>query len=160
MLDSSYPHPFLGEAPGLVVGKYEEDVSRILVNNKIDRATFFFEFYGTNSFAGYHFEEEHTVTMIDVSVYKKGYLPPKEYLSLFDEIDIAPLLYHGNINEDFASQVRDGTLPGMTFEGVVCKGKHPKKGNSPYMFKVKSQAWYDKLRERCEGDEKLFKELA
>jgi hypothetical protein len=159
MMDESYPHPFLGESIPLIQDKYEDDIARILTKNKIERATFFFEFYGETSFAGYHYEEDHTVTLIDANLYKVGFIPPSEYMKLFGDLDIAELLHHGNINQPLIDQIRDGTLPGMTFEGVVCKGK-AKKGKRPIMFKIKNQEWYNKLRLRCKGNEELFEELA
>jgi len=55
-------------------------------------------------------------------------------------------------------QVRDGTFPGMTFEGVVCKGPKVSPGR-PLMFKVKSRAWLDKLKNFCNGDESLYRRL-
>jgi hypothetical protein len=48
----------------------------------------------------------------------------------------------------------------MTFEGVVCKGANDKKTKMPIMFKIKSQAWLDKLKEHCKEDEALFNKLA
>ncbi len=160
LLDESYLHPFLGESLPLIKNKYEEDISRILIKNKLDRATFFFEFYGENSFAGNHYEEEHTVTLFDVSVYRVGYLPPSEFLKLFDNLDTAKLLLKSKVNDPLIQQVRDGTLEGMTYEGVVCKAKHPKKGKRPVMFKIKNLEWISKVKAGCKGDEKLFEELS
>jgi len=34
-----------------------------------------------------------------------------------------------------------------------------KSSGRPVMFKVKNKTWYDKLREKCEGDEILFERL-
>jgi hypothetical protein len=159
MMDESYPHPFLAESIPLIKNGYEDDIGRILTDNKVDRATLFFEFYGASSFAGYHYVEEHKATMIDANLYKVGFIPPSEYLRLFGDLEIAELLYHGNINEPLIKEIREGTLSGMTFEGVVCKGK-AKKNKSPILFKVKNQSWYHKLRERCNGDDELFEGLA
>lgn len=159
MMDKSYQHPFLGESIQIIHDKYEEDISNILSKNKIERATFFFEFHGESSFAGYHYEEEHTVTMIDANFYKVGFIPPKEYMKLFGNLDIARLIYKGNINQQLIDQIWKGTLQGMTFEGVVCKAK-AKKGRRPIMFKIKNQEWYNKLKSRCKDDDKLFEELA
>jgi len=46
----------------------------------------------------------------------------------------------------------------MTFEGVVCKGKHVSPGY-PLMFKIKNIDWIKKLKEECGDDEEKFKEL-
>lgn len=40
----------------------------------------------------------------------------------------------------------------MTFEGVVCKAGT---GPHPTMFKIKSQAWFDRLRRLCKTDEEF-----
>lgn len=46
----------------------------------------------------------------------------------------------------------------MTFEGVICKGPYKSPG-LPWMFKIKSNAWYDKLKNKCSNDQKLFEKL-
>ena len=87
------------------------------------------------------------------------FLEPRDFLRTFDQVDHAPLLYHGNANQPFIETVNNGVLDGMTFEGVVCKGKHVSPGR-PLMFKLKNKAWLDRLKEKCGDDERLFKELA
>lgn len=141
--------PFLEKAEGLILEKYEDDLSRIFRRERYDRAVAFFEFWGPNSFAGVHEDEAHTVTLIDIAPYKKGILDPREFLDVADGIDHAPLVYHGNVNQDVIEAVKTGRLPGVTFEGVVGKAKHPGKRSLPVMFKIKSDAWLDRLRARC-----------
>jgi len=104
-------------------------------------------------------EEPHDVTLFDVAADKRGILPPREFLRSFGHVDVPRLLYHGNANEPFLDLVSDGTLEGMTFEGVVCKGGLVSPGR-PLMFKWKNWAWLDRLRGLCQGDERLFAELA
>jgi hypothetical protein len=48
----------------------------------------------------------------------------------------------------------------MSLEGVVCKGANDKKTNMPIMFKIKSKAWLQRLKEHCKDDEALFERLA
>ena len=72
---------------------------------------------------------------------------------------IAKLLYHGNANQIFEDDVRNGKLQGITFEGIVCKGAPLKKGYPPLMFKIKTDAWTQKLKEYCKDDEQLFQKL-
>ena len=74
-------------------------------------------------------------------------------------MDIPKLLYYGNANHPFVDSVRDGTLEGMTFEGVVCKMPQYKTPGITDMYKVKSYAWLEKLKKYCEGDENKFKQL-
>lgn len=145
-----------GKAPDLILNKYGDELGRILHKNNWDRSICFFEFYGANSAFGVHKDEEHTVTLLDINVYKKGMLSPKEFIKLFEALGIPKLLYAGYAHADFVELVRSGALPGMTFEGVVCKTND----YNPDMFKIKNRAWLDRLREHCGGDEKLFEMLA
>lgn len=69
------------------------------------------------------------------------------------------LLYKGRIADDFVTSVRTGSLPGLTFEGVVGKGPFLQKEGGPVQFKIKTQAWLDKLRNYCGSDEALFERL-
>ena len=113
---------------------------------------------GKNSFAGRHVNEEHYVNLIDVSVHKKGIVEPNEYIKMFGHLDIARLLYYGNMNHEFEEQVRNRQLEKMTMEGVVCKGRIVTPG-MPLMFKIKSLDWLNKLKDYCNGDESMFKRL-
>lgn len=149
-----------GEAIPLILAKYEKPLHDVFVKERFDKVICFFEFWGKNSFAGTHQQEEHFVTWFDLRVRSKGILPPKEFLRLSDGLDRARLLYHGNANEPFVESVRSGALEGMTFEGVVCKAQEMKTFGIPIMFKIKNRAWFDRLRNHCKGDEKLFEKLA
>ena len=148
-----------GEATRLIMEKYEHDLHNIFVAQRFVKATCFFEFWGENSFAGRHFDEERDITLFDVSVHKKGYILPRQYVKLFGHLDIAKLLYYGEITESFVEEVREGTLEGMTFEGVVCKLPKYKTPGVTDMFKVKNIAWLNRLKKYCEGNENKFKEL-
>lgn len=147
-----------GGAVGLIKAKYEKDLHDIFVKERTEKATCFFEFLGPNSFAGWHQDEEHDVTLLDISTHKKGFMLPKKFLKTVGHLDVPKLLYHGNANQLLVEQVRDGTLEGMTFEGIVCKGSYVSPGRL-LMFKLKSSAWIEKVRTFCRGDEKLFSEL-
>jgi len=148
-------HPMLGEAVTLIREK-EEQLASIFSHRKWKRVVAFFEFAGENSFAGSHEDEEHTVTLIDVNVYKRGMLEPELFVELFTEVGTPQLLYKGIINEQLITDVKRGTLEGMTFEGVVCKHV---RNNIVKLFKVKNRAWIDKLRVKCDGNEALFRRL-
>jgi len=154
LLDAS-EKPF-GEAISLLKGKYEDDLSRIFVEEKWKKVIAFFEFYGPNSCFGTHADEPHDVTLIDVNPYNKGILPPREYIDLFGSLDGPAVLYQGIVNQDFIDSVKNSALDGMTFEGVVCKGV---KSNQTVMFKVKSQAWLSKLRSYCKDNEQMFNKM-
>jgi len=149
-----------GEAVELILEKYERDLHDIFVKQRYLKVICFFEFWGPNSFAGKHQDEEHDVTLFDIRANKKGILPPKEFLKLTKGLDVPELLHYGNVNEPLVEQVRDGTLEGMTFEGVVCKMQDMKTPGIPFMFKLKNMAWLERLKGYCKGDEVLFRELA
>lgn len=151
--------PF-GRAIPLIREKFEDDLAQVFKEQKFKEAICFFEFWGEDSFAGNHnFEKPMNLSLIDVSPYNQGILPPTEYLKLFGHLNIAPVLYEGHVSEDLFDKVKQSTLNGMTFEGVVCKGANDKKTKMPIMFKIKSQAWIDKLKHFCKGDDNLFNKL-
>jgi hypothetical protein len=158
LIDSS---SVFGKAIDIVKNKYQDDLSSIFIKNKYESAVCFLEYHGPSSFAGSHkFGEEPTVTLFDVSPYKYGLLEPEQFLQYFGNLDIPKLLYEGYLDEDFFNKVRQSNLPGMTFEGVVCKGANDKKTKMPIMFKIKSQAWLDKLKDYCKDNTKLFDQLS
>ena len=47
----------------------------------------------------------------------------------------------------------------MTFEGVVCKSQELIR-NKQIRFKVKNEAWLNKLKNKCGNDEKMFEQLS
>lgn len=148
----------LNEAKGLIVSKYGDDLARVFRRERYQSAVAFFEFWGPQSFAGSHAVESHTVTLLDVDPYRKGILPPQEFLDLYGGLDVPAMLYEGVVDDDFVQSVRESTLEGMTLEGVVCKKKVDHR-ESPTMFKLKSRAWLDRLRVYCGSDEGLFERL-
>jgi len=154
-------HPMLGEAVDLIVEDYEEHLSSIFSAKRWERAVAFFEFYGRNSFAGSHYDEEHKVTLIDVNVYKRGMIEPLHFIELFEGLGIPDVLYKGVLDERLVTEVKNGTLEGMTFEGVVCK-YHNQKNKVVRMFKIKNRSWINKLKEECGNNgnnETLFRRL-
>jgi len=127
----------------------EEKFREVFKIAKIDRAICFFEFLGPNSFAGNHVDtDEHSLVLFDVDVYKHGLLNPGEFLKIFGEsnIEIPKLLHYGIIDQNIESLIHSGSLPGMGFEGVVCKARRPKTFSEPIMYKIKNQAWIDKVK--------------
>lgn len=76
-------------------------------------------------------------------------------------MDIPAVLHHGKVGKEMIDKVKSSTLEGMTFEGVVCKAANPnrKKTSHPVMFKIKSNAWLDKLKTFCGEDIKMFERM-
>jgi hypothetical protein len=152
--------PF-GRAIPLIKEKFEQDLTMVFKEQGWKEAICFFEYHGPSSFAGNHnFEETMTVTLIDVNPYKEGIMPPTQFIKLFGHLDIPKVCYEGHVTTELFDKIKQSTLPGMTFEGVVCKGANDKLTKMPIMFKIKSKAWLDKLQAYCKGDEKLFERLS
>ena len=146
-----------GQSIPLIQQKYETDLAKVFNEYGWKDAICFFELWGPNSFAGTHSpEDELTVTLFDVNPYKQGILEPKEFITYFGHLDIPRVLYEGKVSTELFDLVKQSTLPGMTFEGVVCKGASETKAKMPTMFKIKSKAWLQKLKEYCKDNDKLF----
>lgn len=156
LLDES--DPILGEAIGIFKEHHEETLARLFTKARYEKATAFLEFFGENSFAGYHEDEDHKLVIFDVHVYKKGLLLPQDFLKLVEgHVETPDLLHFGKASAPFVESVKKSTLEAMTFEGVVCKGERKQR---PVFFKVKSEAWLQRLKNKCAGNEKLFQTLA
>jgi len=149
----------LGKAISLFKNNWEATLPKIFARQRWHHSVvLFFEYFGDKSFAGYHYDDDnHQLMLIDVDVYKKGLLPPREFVEIPWQGPKANLLYHGKCTNEFLNDVKNSKLNGMTFEGVVCKAHHPKKGN--IMFKIKSQAWLDKVKEKFADNPKLLEEV-
>lgn len=145
-IGASDAQTLLGESLGLIK-ELAEPLAKVFQDQRWQEVVCFFEFYGPSSFAGAHIAEPHKVALLDVHVHKKGMLDVREFLDLFDgKVHTPKLLHQGTFTADMATEVRNGTLPDMTFEGIVAKAPISKKWSEPAMFKVKNQAWIDKVR--------------
>jgi hypothetical protein len=150
----------LSKAIVMIPDKYA-DLHKRLKKERVQRAVCFFEFWGPQSWFGtQQLDDDHQVTLIDIALEKRGILPPREFLKLTRGLDTPAVLYEGNCNSEFVNSVNQGTLEGLGSEGVVCKGPFDRKSGMPIMFKVKRHDWYERLRAHCQGDERLFKQLA
>lgn len=153
--------PIFGKSIKLIKDKYELDISDICKKQHWQDIICYFEFFGTNSFAGTHnIEDTFDVILFDADVYKHGLLEPANFKNIFKYLDTPKVLYEGHVNQTLIDAIRNSTLDGMPFEGVICKGKNDKKTKQPIMFKIKSLAWLNALKEKCKGDDKLFEHLA
>jgi hypothetical protein len=146
LIDQSSP---LGKLSIPLIKNQEDIFDQIFRKTRVQEATCFFELFGPSSFAGVHKWDEQgfQVVLFDVSLYKQGLMPPKQFLEAFGGIVPIPNLVHvGNVTDSFEQDVWNGMVPGVTFEGVVCKGAPLKNGYPPHMFKLKSQRWVDKVK--------------
>lgn len=149
-------HPHFGEAIPLILEKQEQLVE-IFLKQSWEKVVVFFEYYGDNSFAGAHEDEHHVVTLIDVNVHKRGMIEPNKFIELFSKVGIPKVLFNGVVTNEFITNVRNGTLEGMTFEGVICKFVN---NGKQQMFKIKNVGWLHALKYKCNGDEKMYKHLS
>lgn len=150
----------LQAAPALIVERYGEDLSRAFTDACHERVVAFFEFYGPQSFAGQHDgRDAHEVTLLDVSIHKQGLMEAEDFVESFGRLGIPNVIHIGAVSAQMIQDVRDGTLPGMTFEGVVCKGRRQRKTGENLMFKQKNGAWVERLRAMYGHDVKKFESL-
>lgn len=145
-------HPILGTSIPLIQEKYGDPLHEIFKKQKWKKAIAFFEFHGPNSFAGYHDpNDEHTVTLFDVTFNTQGFLHPKDFTQTFQYVDTPALLHKGPVDSDLIHSVHEGTFSGVTYEGVVCKGENLTPG-IPFMLKIKSKKWIQAVHSRWEGN--------
>lgn len=161
LIDENDRH--LGKSVSLI-RELESQIEACCKRNRWHReVVFFFEFWGPHSFAGQHRkDDDHKVTLIDVSVHKQGFLPPRDFVKAFEgKIEIPKVLHIGKVGPEFVRKVHHSELEDMTLEGVVCKAPNPrgKKTGKRVCFKIKSQAWLDKLKIECGEDAKKYEML-
>lgn len=150
----------------LFMEKYSENLNEIFRKDKffrsIDKITLYCEYFGENSFAGWHSEkDEKNLILFDVELSKKGFIHPSDFLKIFKYIETPEVLYQGPFEEKFINKVRNNEY--KLKEGVVCKGT---KDNKVWMCKIKTNEWLDKLldksghialMEEFNGDESYIK---
>lgn len=152
-----------GKAISIFKEKYKDILSKIIIENSkkgeifhnIEELTFFFEFYGENSFAGFHQEnDEMKLSLIDIFLKKKGYIEPKYFEEIFvnnQDIDTPNIIYKGILNKDFIENIiqNDWTTSNAQYpsvkEGVVVKRSTLLKGQRLPMCKIKTIWWLTKL---------------
>lgn len=139
--------PVFGQVIPAFMESLADPVAEVAIKQRWDRLIIFCEGAGEHSFAGHHVPDDPMrVYLIDAAPYKKGILPPKEYLKLFGHIDAqAAYLGRHRWNAGFVNSVRNGELDGVSFEGVVGKALIKKK---IVMAKAKTQAWIDRVMNR------------
>lgn len=154
--------PLLYPAQEKFLACYGDALDRRFRAEKFPRAMAFFEYVGPNSFAGSHTDpvEAMSPVLFDIAVHQKGLLPPERYLALAEGLPQAALLYQGKLTDAIQADIRAGTFPGITFEGVIGKGAFSQRHGGPIQFKLKTAAWLSRLRNHCGDDDALFQRLA
>ena len=147
---------------GILSSIVKDNSGKKQVFNGVDEVTFFFEWYGENSFAGKHQEgDEMHLALIDVFLKKKGYMEPDDYYNLFNNsgIEIPELIYKGPLNEEIIRCVQEcdwtksSDVLGTIKEGVVFKRSTLMKGQRRPSVKVKTKWWLNKLHSMYSEEE-------
>lgn len=159
MIDES--NEYFGDAIPTFLNKYGDDLAKVFdekqYRNKQSYVAFF-EYLGANSFAGQHLPtDSKDVILIDVSEYKRGMIPPKEFVQNFGHLHIPKIIYQGFLTKQFIDDIKNGQYP--VDEGVMCKGTRKTKGSELiWIAKVKTKSWIDKVK-ALHGAEWTKKEL-
>jgi hypothetical protein len=154
-------HPFSDAIP-IFLNKYGDDLGKIFTDKKeyrsIENFVVFGEYFGVNSFAGYHEpEDKKDIIIFDVNQHKKGFVPPREFLNNFGNLEIPELVYSGPYTMNLVNDVRND-IYGLS-EGVVVKGISKTKGSDVvWMVKIKTQDWLRKVKLKL-GDVALLEEV-
>jgi len=130
--------------------KYNDSLNRIFRKyyRNFQEVTAFTEFLGHNSFAGIHDPNDKMgLVLIDIWLYKFGLINPRDFIKNFDSVHKAELIYTGNLNQEFITDVKEGKY--NVIEGVVCKGGE---GRDHWMRKIKTYEYLRRLKERFSGD--------
>lgn len=148
--------------PEIISKRVKEFSGKRGILNGVEEITFFFEWYGENSFAGKHVEgDEMHLAIIDVFLKKRGYMEPRYYEEMFrpTTIEMPNLVYDGPLNAEIIEKVRnndwtqedcwDKTIK----EGVVFKRSTMMKGQRRPSVKVKTKWWINKLHSMYSEEE-------
>jgi len=104
----------------------------------------FTEFFGPNSFAGLHKEEDpKELRLFDVWAESLGMIGPKQFTADFGHLHIARVIYEGKLTGKFAEDVRVGKY--AVTEGVVCKGGSD--AADMWMVKIKTHEYMARLKQ-------------
>jgi hypothetical protein len=142
-------HPTFGGAIEMFLETFAQPLEQIATTKRWQNLTAFCEFYGANSFAGFHEpDDQKTLSLLDVQIYKRGLLLPEEFLELFVGLPTPHFLGIHHWNKDFLERVRLNQLEGITFEGVIGKAGT---GHGREMQKAKTQAWRDRVCQRFDA---------
>jgi len=138
------------------------NLERLIVDNKdfkdFKELIVFMEYYGPNSFAGMHDENDILNNLMKLVVFdiliinKKNinqFILPNDFIKLFNktQIEIPNIIYEGNLNDTFIKNVKNNIY--NLKEGVVCKGitKRGDYRGKVWMCKIKTQYYLDRIKQ-------------
>ena len=164
-----------GDAVRYFKQHYDTVMKDIIANNSgkhgifngVEEIVLVFEWYGNNSFAGFHEAgDEMHLALTDVFMKKRGYIEPKDFIEIFcedDRVETPDIIFSGKLNMDFINSITDNdwTEDGARYpnikEGVVIKRSTRLPGQRLPMCKVKTKWWLNKLHNTFPEDK--WKEL-
>ena len=116
--------------------------------------TAFCEFYGEKTFSGLHVDEDpKEIKLFDIMPDDSNLVLPADFKHHFGHLDIAEIVFEGELTKTFITQVRAGEV--VAGEGVVAKGvkttarRKGKSERNSWMVKIKTQDWLDELARRA-----------
>jgi hypothetical protein len=149
-----------GDAVPIFLNKYGDDLDKVFRKTYPNAMSVvvFGEYVGENSFSGQHEDDDvKDVVLFDVNLYKKGFIPPKDFYNNFGHLHIPKLVYKGEYNNDLIKDIQNN-IWGLK-EGVICKGTRKTKGDElVWMTKIKTKEWLDKVKSLY-GEKALLDEL-
>ena len=146
--------PLYSQAVPLFLDNLGDEIVRRVKHDFVknpERITVFTEFFGKSSFAGSHDDdEEKELRLFDVFIFKKGFVKPVQFMKSFGDLpQCAEVVYEGNLNSQFISDIRAGKYD--VLEGVIAKG-------DDFMVKIKTEAYLQKLKSQFKDDWEKFGE--
>ncbi len=136
-------HPTFGIAIEMFLNTLASPLEHIARQKAWGNFTVFCEFWGKQSFAGFHeADDPKNLSLIDIQVYKRGLIEPQEFLDLFSSLETPRFLGIHRWDADFVQCVKSNQIAGITFEGVI--GKQGS-GHKRLMQKAKTQIWLDRV---------------
>ena len=158
---NSMDHNF-GEAIPLFLDKYGDELQKVFRDRKeyrnIDNFVVFAEYYGENSFAGFHEPgDKKDIVLFDVNQFKRGFVPPREFIDNFGHLHIPEIVYSGPFTFDLVKDIRKDVYE--LKEGVIVKGVRKTKGKDEvWMAKIKTNDWLHKVKSKL-GEKALLEEV-
>jgi len=161
-------NPLFGSAIATFMSKYSDKILSTFRKHKEYRnaksLVAFCEFYGEHTFSGLHRErEDKSLKLFDILIPDQGFVLPNNFRTHFGHLDIAEVVYEGQLTKQFINDVYIGKYP--VTEGVVAKGvsqtqrRKGKTETNTWMVKVKTQSWLDELARRAGDSPNLRQEL-
>jgi hypothetical protein len=152
MMIDERSEPF-GFAINIFRDKYEKELTKIFKGKEYRNTLAFVcfaELIGAKSSFGQHdfINDTFDTVLFDIDQYKKGFVPPKQFIKDFGGTGIPKVVYTGNLNKEFVQKVKANEF-GLS-EGVICKGVTQTKKGSDNLFycKIKTDNWFEELRSK------------